>query len=174
MEKIPFTLDGEVPLIAVNVFINRKGPFKFVLDTGASMTIASPTTARRAGVRLDSAHIARSLGIDGRQAIKIARIDTFQIGTIVITQLEVGVSTLRPLNQGTRLKLQGILGYNFLHSFVQSRQDAPIRAIYKTTSTNSRSVMSVSPALPAVRVQFVPIDRFSGPCESRLTSIFQP
>lgn len=120
VEKIPFTLDREIPLIAVDVFINKKGPFKFAVDTGASMTIASPTTARRAGVCLDNAQNARSLGVDGPQDIKIAWINTFQVGTIVTTQLEVGVSTLRPLNQGARLKLQGILGYNFLRYFTLS------------------------------------------------------
>jgi predicted aspartyl protease len=119
-ERIPFSLHRDVPLIAIDVLVNEKGPFKFVLDTGASMTIASPTTAARAGVRLHNARVAKSLGIDGPEEIKIARIDTLQVGAIVAPNISVGISSLRVLNQGTHLKLQGILGYNFLRYFTIS------------------------------------------------------
>jgi predicted aspartyl protease len=119
-EKIPFSIDSRIPLIAIDVFVNATGPYKFILDTGASMSIVSPMTARRARVRLDKAAKARSLGIDGSQPIKIGCIDSFQLGAITLTELDVGIATLRPINQNAQVKVHGILGYNFLRYFTLS------------------------------------------------------
>lgn len=116
-EKIPFALDEDIPLIAVAVFLNARGPFTFVLDTGASMTIATPTTARRAGLPLREAQSAHSLGVDGRQEIRIVKAKFLCLGAAAASNLEIGVCSLRPITRGTQMKLEGILGYNFLRHF---------------------------------------------------------
>jgi predicted aspartyl protease len=116
-ETIPFTLDDEVPLIAVDVFVNEKGPFRFVLDTGASLTMAAPALVRRAGIRMDKLQNAHALGIEGPLPVKLGHISSLRIGGVSLSDLSVGVSSLRPLNQGTRLNIQGILGFNFLRHF---------------------------------------------------------
>jgi len=116
-EKIPFMLNEEIPLIAVRVFLNARGPFNFVLDTGASMTIASPTTARRAGLQLREAESAHSLGIDGKQEIRIVKAKYLCLGAAAASNLDIGVCSLRPIARGTQMKLEGILGYNFLRYF---------------------------------------------------------
>lgn len=120
MEKekiISFSLDRRIPLIIVEGLINDRGPYRFVVDTGASMTIVSPTAARRARIRLQPDPSARALGIDGPQPIKIGIVDSLQVGGLKQAGLEVGITSMRPINLGARVKTHGVLGYNFLRFF---------------------------------------------------------
>ena len=123
MEKekiISFSLDHRIPLIIVEGLINDSGPYRFVVDTGASMTIVSPTAARRARIRFQPDQSARSLGVDGARPIKIGIVDSLQIGGLRQAGLEVGVASMRPINLGARVRTHGILGYNFLRFFTLS------------------------------------------------------
>src|SRR5881227_630047 len=47
---IPFRLSKADHLILVKVYVNACGPFDFILDTGASMTVVAAATARLAGI----------------------------------------------------------------------------------------------------------------------------
>src|SRR5260221_14475239 len=52
----------ERPLLLIPVEVNGKGPYRFVLDTGASMTVLSAELARELGVRGEKSAVGMGAG----------------------------------------------------------------------------------------------------------------
>jgi clan AA aspartic protease (TIGR02281 family) len=115
-QGVPFRLSKAIPLIIVQAVVNGKGPFNFVVDTGASMTVISPAVAKRAGVTFAQTR-AIATGADGHMKASIARLKSLVIGAAGVKDLQVAVISLAVLNRSTRLKLGGIVGYNVLRRY---------------------------------------------------------
>lgn len=106
---IPFQLGGKV--IFVDAKINGAGPFRLIVDTGATETVLTPSVARRAGLKTWSATPDQRKGI----------VKEVAVGSAVVKDLSVFVFdppqalSLR-LDKG--MDYGGMLGYTFLSAFV--------------------------------------------------------
>lgn len=119
------TTPGEVPFelvppndaaIIVPVKINGQGPFKFVLDTGATFTCIDQKLVDQ----LKLAEWRGPLGIGVIQptegAVKLVSLDTFEVGNVKATEMKACAIDLSRLPMGG-LDARGLVGLNFLKSF---------------------------------------------------------
>src|SRR5262245_32282866 len=90
---LPFTLVNHRPF--VNVMINGKGPLKFVVDTGASLSVISDKAAERLGIRpVARGGNARAIGGSGTFPIIYGLLDSIQIGEARIDSVPVYIRTV--------------------------------------------------------------------------------
>ena len=108
-DEIAAQIAGRV--LFVPVFLNGRGPYQFIVDTGATETIVTPATAGDAGVAIQPAPGAQKKGIA----------KTLATGGVRVIDLPVYIFdppqalSLR-LDEG--INYGGILGYTFLCRFV--------------------------------------------------------
>src|SRR5947199_4511223 len=81
---IPFRLSKADHLILVKVYVNACGPFDFILDTGASMTVVAAATARLAGIGAVGRKVT-AMGLKGQVAATVARVKSIRAGTVEST-----------------------------------------------------------------------------------------
>ena len=100
----------------VDVMINGKGPFNFMLDTGGSLML-TPATAKAAGLKLSGAGSVK--GIVGRAAPKkFAHISDLSIGAAHLTDQYTTV--MNPAQTGFDTTTAGSIGYEVLARFTTS------------------------------------------------------
>lgn len=96
----------------VDTVINGKHPKVMILDTGASIVLLNESTARAAGVKLDTAERAYAKVADGR-IIESRRVvlDSITVGRFAIRNVECAV-----LPDGM-VEIEALLGGSFLDNF---------------------------------------------------------
>jgi hypothetical protein len=105
---------GHGSQIIAPVMINRTGPYNFLVDTGAQVTIIDRSLA-------DSLHLglqgtAQIVGIGFHAAASFAQTDSLELGSQTVAGLRVIVrSAAYP--KGAGLEVRGILGGDFLSHF---------------------------------------------------------
>ena len=103
-------------LIGVPVHINGKGPYDFVLDTGAGNTVVTPKLAKEIGLEAKPVHgIAR--GVGGDVQLELAAAETLSVGDSKISNTQVVVLDLSKVSPKGKLIEHGIIGYDFLKNF---------------------------------------------------------
>jgi predicted aspartyl protease len=114
---IPFKLAAtRKPLILVQVIVNDQGPFQFALDTGASRTMLSSDLAAK--LALETVEDAPITGAGGQIRILAAKVNSLAVGDAIVRDHAIGVGEfLATLSAAAGVKLDGILGYNFLNRF---------------------------------------------------------
>ena len=105
----------EHPLLMIPVFVNGTGPHRFVLDTGASLTMLSHALGAKLGLAAGTA--AEGTGAGGSIEVSLHRIEQISVGAAHAADLEVAVGDLTPIDAVIGEALDGILGYNFLSRF---------------------------------------------------------
>ena len=106
----------EKPLILLEVRVNDRGPFHFVLDTGAGMTIITPELADKLEVRRDEAN-DQAVGAGGRVQVQFGTLKSIAVGETRLEELKVGIMDLQIISKACETDLDGIVGYNFLKDF---------------------------------------------------------
>jgi predicted aspartyl protease len=115
-DEVSFSLGGPAkPIILVPTFVNGRGPYDFALDTGASMTVLATELARSLGIK--SGGSGKGVGAGGSVEVSMASIDSLALGRSELKGLQVAVVDLGALSRAAGVRLQGIIGYNFLKSF---------------------------------------------------------
>lgn len=90
---IPFELIQNRPFL--NVMVNGKGPLRFVIDTGASLSVISDKAAQKLGIRpVARGGMARAVGGSGSFAIIYGLLDSFEIGPVKIDTVPVYIRTV--------------------------------------------------------------------------------
>jgi predicted aspartyl protease len=116
-EYTQFTLAaGGSPLILVPTHVNGRGPYHFILDTGASVSLISPGLASSLGIHSNTEE--KAFGAGGAVPISLARVDSIAVG--LARQENAQVAITNELEQvGAKLKAQvdGDLGYSFMKDF---------------------------------------------------------
>lgn len=103
------------PIITIKGTINGKGPFNFIFDTGASMTIVEKQTAERLGLSGDRSATRDALGAGGALSSTVATIESIKIGEVEAKDIQVGILDLSNLTKsGCVEEFAGIIGYNFV------------------------------------------------------------
>ena len=104
------------PLLLVQVHANGDGPFQFAIDTGTSTTAIAPELAQELG--LEGSTVG-PLTTGGAQVnVTAGTLESFQVGRARIDDLVVVVADFfSMLSQAVGVRLDGIVGYNFLRNF---------------------------------------------------------
>ncbi|HST30353.1 MAG TPA: retropepsin-like aspartic protease [Chthoniobacterales bacterium] len=104
------------PLILVDVHANGRGPFQFAIDTGTSTTAIRPDLAKQLGLKTSSG----GMGTTGGAPVDFfaSSLQSFQLGGAKIDNMAVVVADFfEMLSSAIGVKLDGIVGYNFLRSY---------------------------------------------------------
>ncbi len=116
MEGVGFQLTGGAqPLVVVPASVNGTGPFNFIFDTGAGISLLDPQLARRLGV--ESGEIKEGRVAGGRVEVSLSRVDSLSVGGELVEDLQVALLDLGDLRKATGSAVDGDLGYNFLKHF---------------------------------------------------------
>jgi hypothetical protein len=100
--------------IVVAVSINHTGPYNFLLDSGAQITMIDPSLA--AALHLDTQGAAVVSGVGSGRSASYARLDLVEAGSHTVANQKVLVYDLRNLHSDDQ-HLRGILGEDFLEQF---------------------------------------------------------
>lgn len=115
--EVPIRLASPAkPLILVDVHANGRGPFQFAIDTGTSTTAITPELAKELGV--SSSPIAAAATGGAHVDVTAGALKSFQVGGARIDNMPVLVADFfSMLSQAIGVKLDGIIGYNFLRDY---------------------------------------------------------
>ena len=102
--------------IVVPVQINGQGPYKLVLDTGATFTCLDKSVVERLDLPDARGVVGRGATIGGSGAISLHTIDTLTVGDTTAKSLMVCAIDLQGVTD-LGLDVDGLLGLNFLKSF---------------------------------------------------------
>ncbi|HZO87310.1 MAG TPA: aspartyl protease family protein [Chthonomonadaceae bacterium] len=101
--------------VVVRASINGKPPRKFMVDTGAGITMLMPDVAKELGLALGA---KLNLGAGGGAAAgRVTRVASIQVGSARVKDVNVVVSDISSFRALIGADLAGILGYNFLSQF---------------------------------------------------------
>jgi predicted aspartyl protease len=127
-QGIRFRISPKRPLLMVKVQINDRGPFDFVLDTGASLSVITPATAEAAGVRA-SGENPTAIGAGGRIKAGLTKIESLTLGACTARNLQVALMDLDGVGKPLGIRLGGLIGYNFLRNYAVTI-DYPARQLF--------------------------------------------
>ena len=117
LSEVGFRLAGaENPLILVPTHVNGRGPWEFILDTGAGMSLLTPSLAGELGIVSSGAREGRGAG--GRVQVTIARVESLAIGEARGGGMPVGVTAdVDRIGAAVGHRIEGDIGYDFLRAF---------------------------------------------------------
>jgi predicted aspartyl protease len=114
--KVKFRLAGGAqPLILLPVHVNDRGPFDFILDTGAGTSLLSSELARQLEAKVIGSKEGESAG--GKVSVSLAKVDSIAVGETKLRDVDVGIVDLAQIGKTIGVKIDGDLGYNFLKHF---------------------------------------------------------
>jgi len=114
--KVKFRLAGGAqPLILLPVHVNSRGPFEFILDTGAGTSLLSSELAKQLAVKIIGSKEGQSAG--GKVAVSLAKVGSLAVGETKLGNVDVGIVDLAHIGRTVGAKIDGDLGYNFLKHF---------------------------------------------------------
>ena len=114
--KVKFRLAGGAqPLILLPVHVNDRGPFDFILDTGAGTSLLASDLAKQLEVKTIGLKEGQSAG--GKVSVSLAKVDSLAVGEIKLHDVDVGIVDLAQIGKTVGAKIDGDLGYNFLKHF---------------------------------------------------------
>jgi predicted aspartyl protease len=115
--EVPFHLAGAAqPLILVPSWVNGRGPFDFILDTGAGTSLMSLDLARQLGIPTEQ--VREGTGAGGQVRLALGTVESLAVGQARRECLQVGMIDLSDLGRAVGARIDGDIGYNFLKGFV--------------------------------------------------------
>lgn len=117
----PTTLDG-VGRVLAPVMINGHGPFRFIVDTGASRSALSPALVERLGLRTDQSAPVRMQGVTGEAVVPTAWVGRLQVGALELRDQDMPVLEPRVFERADGiLGIEGMAGKRLDIDFVADR-----------------------------------------------------
>lgn len=118
-KPVPFKLaKPDKPLILLETMVDDKGPFRFLLDTGAGVTIISPESAKKLDIKPDNQDKPdKATGAGGNVEIQFGTVKSLKVGETQLDGLNVGIMDLTGISKAIETDVDGIIGYNFLKKF---------------------------------------------------------
>ncbi len=150
---LPFTLLNHRPF--VNIMINNKGPMRFVVDTGASLSVISDRAAQRLGIKpVARGGNARAIGGSGTFPIVYGLLDSVAIGEARIEAVPVYIRTVH-IAQDTpeEERADGYIGLSVLANYAvtldyRSRQMSLDRTPIRYEELAANRTDATRPELP--------------------------
>jgi predicted aspartyl protease len=116
-DEIPFKLVGiGESAIVVPVLVNGRGPYDFILDTGATLTCVDATLETELRLPERFAQFGVGAGAEGVGRVRLVTIDSLRVGNEQATSLSSCVLDLKHLALLSP-SVRGLLGLNFLRSY---------------------------------------------------------
>jgi len=112
-DRVPFRLMKN-DVVAIEVSVNREGPFLFMLDTGTSTTLVSLELAQR--LSLAPLDRVRLVTPGGARLVARARLESLAVGSAAVVDPFVVCVDFGPLRDAAG-PIDGVLGQNFLERF---------------------------------------------------------
>ena len=106
---------GSQPLILLPLHVNDRGPFDFIVDTGAGTSLLTPELAKQLNVKVVGSKEGQSAG--GKVAVSLGKADSLAVGGAKIHDVDLGIVDLAHIGKTIGAKIDGDLGYNFLKRF---------------------------------------------------------
>lgn len=106
---------GEAAIL-VPVHINGRGPYSFVLDTGATLTCMDQALATELSLPEEGGRIGFGAGVGGAGRMQLVHADSLRVGEARAEELTLCALDLSSARQAG-IELDGLLGLNFLRSF---------------------------------------------------------
>lgn len=129
--RVPFELASD--LIVLKVRVNNSRPLQFIFDTGASVSVIDPQSAKALGLRakgkmkLDATGGSVQSGLVGPVSLSLAGVTVFRQ-----TLATIDLDSLAPL---FGYKIDGIIGHDFINNFVIEIDYATgLMSLYETES----------------------------------------
>jgi len=114
--KVKFHLAGGAqPLILLPVRVNQRGPFDFILDTGAGTSLIAPEPAKQLGIAVLGSKDGHTAG--GKVSVSLGKAREIAVGAIALPDVDLGIVDLAQIGRAIGAKIDGDLGYNFLKHF---------------------------------------------------------
>jgi len=114
--RVKFRLAGGAqPLILLPVRVNDRGPFDFILDTGAGTSLISSQLASELQVKKLGSKEGQ--GAAGKISVSLATVESLAVGDMQLKNVDVGIVDLGQIGAAVGVKIDGDIGYNFLKSF---------------------------------------------------------
>ncbi len=114
--KVRFRLAGAAqPLILLPVHVNDRGPFEFILDTGAGTSLLSTELTKQLDLKVVGSKEGQSAG--GKVSVSLAKVDSLAVAETKLDHVDVGIVDLSHIGKTVGAKIDGDLGYNFLKHF---------------------------------------------------------
>jgi predicted aspartyl protease len=114
------TLRDRIGRIWAPVYINGKGPFRLVLDTGANRSAVLRSVADRLGIPVDEGNTVRLHGATGSAIVPMIKVDSVEVGDLWIDDTKL------PIVQDVFGGAEGVLGTEGLGDkriFIDFRND---------------------------------------------------
>jgi predicted aspartyl protease len=110
--SLGFEYVGSTGLVVIPVMVNNNGPYRFVLDTGASNTILSKSVADTLKIRKgESRSILTASGV---VSVTLRNVNTLEVGAGRLENVQIAVGDFALLKT---IKVDGILGSDYLRRF---------------------------------------------------------
>jgi predicted aspartyl protease len=117
----PTTLD-RVGRVLAPVRIDGQGPFRFIVDTGATHSALSPALVARLGLVAGSGAPVRMQGVTGSAVVPTVKVDRLEAGALRLRNLELPVIEPRVFAQADGiLGVEGMAGNRLDIDFLQDR-----------------------------------------------------
>jgi predicted aspartyl protease len=113
-QPAPIKFKKFLNLLFAEVSINGQGPFRFLIDTGATQTVVSNKVVAQLGLKKVAMNVMHGVGGEGKTESPIFRADSFKVGEVNIKNLPVGTLD----NPMLETVLDGIIGTPMLADFV--------------------------------------------------------
>lgn len=159
--RVKFRLAGGAqPLILLPVAVNDRGPFDFILDTGAGTSLLSTELAKQLEVKIIGAKEGESAG--GKISVSLAKVDSLGVGETRLPNVDVGIVDLSHIGRTVGARIDGDLGYNFIKHFritidyrkLEMRFEDPKRVEYFGNAPLTAVPMRLAnPAKPLILVE---------------------
>ena len=157
------TLRDRIGRIWAPVLINGQGPFRMVLDTGASDSAITAPVAEALGLTPEPSHVVLVQGVAGSAIVPTVRVDTLTVGDLDITSIAL------PIVADALGGAQGVLGtagfadkridIDFRHDRItiarSHGQHAPLGFVILPLERSGPGLLMIAGAVARVRVHAV-------------------
>jgi predicted aspartyl protease len=156
------TRRDQIGRIWAPVFINGRGPFRLVLDTGASHSAVTAVVAMALGIPLDGSPAVMMRGVTGAAAVPSIHVDTLSVGDVAVD------SPMLPIVPDAMGGAEGILGSEGLANkriFIDFHHDK-ITIAYSHGEKSGRDFVRIP--FRSIRGQLIVVDATVGsvPCKA--------
>lgn len=103
---------GPSTLVIASVHVSGRGPYRFLVDTGASISSIDQEVAEKLGLESTGENAVVS-GVTGRASAKIVKVGRWRVGDVRLHEARIAVLDLRRDGRG----MAGLLGSDQLYRF---------------------------------------------------------
>lgn len=145
---VPFELINNRPF--VNVMINGKGPLRFVIDTGASLSVLSDKAAERLGIKaVARGGNARAVGGTGSFPILYGLLDSLTMGEARIDTVPIYLRTVHVAQDMPESeRADGYIGLSVLANYAVTIDYQNKQLIFDRSPLREEPAIAKAPAAP--------------------------